>query len=109
MPWLQGTARRLRPLAFTAAKSRLGHAETGAGVLGMLHAWHQLAQSVTPSITHLRTVNPYVAASLEGGARVAVHMARQAGPAVVPAADGDEHHVGISSFAFQVGGAGWGC
>ena len=97
---MQGT-RRLRPVAFNAVKSRLGHAETGAGVLGMLHVWRQLSQGATHSITHLRALNPYVISSLEGG-KTPVHLPRQAAPAVLPTADADEHHGSVSSFAFQV-------
>jgi len=93
------TATQARPLTFTAAKSRLGHAETGAGVLGMLHAWWQLSQCAAPGITHLRAVNPYVEGSLQRS-QGAVFLPRQpaAGFAV------SDLCTGISSFAFQVGG-----
>ena len=104
---LQGT-RRLRPLAFTAVKSRLGHSETGAGVLGMLHAWHQLSQAATLAATHLRSLNPYVASSLDGGSLPAL-LPRQGGPSVLPGPDADQHCAGISSFAFQVRLEGGGC
>ena len=97
---LQGIG-RMRPLAFTAIKSRLGHAETGAGVLGMLHVWRQLSQATSHSITHLRTVNPYVDSSLESSS-IPTHVSRQAAPSVMPARDADELCAGVSSFAFQV-------
>ena len=90
-----------RPLALTAVKSRLGHAETGAGVQGMLHAWRQLSQSLANSITHLRAVNPYVTTSLDQG-NVAVSLPRQALPDVVLSPTADAPCAGISSFAFQV-------
>ena len=93
--------RRLRALGFSAAKSRLGHAETGAGVLGMLHAWHQLCQASPLSLTHLRAVNPYVASSLDG-ARQPVQLPRQAAPLALPTAEADTYCVGISAFAFHV-------
>ena len=96
---------RSRPLAFTTAKSRLGHAETGAGVLGMLHAWRQLSQGTTHSITHLRSVNPYVASTLEGSRGAAALLPRQPAPALTASRDVDELHAGVSSFAFQVSSA----
>jgi len=96
---------RAQPLTFTAAKSRLGHAETGAGVLGMLHAWWQLTHCAAPGITHLRAVNPYVEGSLQRS-QGAVFLPRQPAAGFVGSLC-----TGISSFAFQVGGveerAGW--
>ncbi len=89
------------PVRFTAAKSRLGHAETAAGTLGMLHITTQLTQMRTNSLTHLRTVNPYVISALEGG-RSAVFVPRQEGPLVLALAQQDDHCMGVSSFAFQV-------
>jgi hypothetical protein len=67
----------------------------------MLHVWRQLSQAAMHSITHLRTLNPYVVSSLEGG-KASVHLPRQAAPAVVASVDADEHHGSVSSFAFQV-------
>lgn len=97
-------ASRVQPLAFTAAKSRLGHAETGAGVLGMLHAWWQLSRSAAPAITHLRTINAYVEGSLQRS-QGAVFLPRQAAAGL----SASELCTGISSFAFQVGGWVGGC
>ena len=93
------TVSRLQPLAFTAAKSRLGHAETGAGVLGMLHAWWQLSQSAAPAVTHLRTINAYVEGSLQRS-QGAVFLPRQ----LAAGLSASELCTGTSSFAFQVGG-----
>ena len=47
------------PVTFTAAKSALGHAEAGAGVLGMLHAAAGLSQHMSQPLTHLRALNPH--------------------------------------------------
>ena len=94
---LHGSARQ-RPLVLSAAKSRVGHAETGAGTLGMLHAWRQLQQVASSSNTHLRSVNQHVASCLESSSGTA-GLPRQASPGVHPAGG---IHTGISSFAFQV-------
>ena len=105
---MQGGGAQGLPVVLTAAKSRLGHAETGAGVLGMLHVWRQLSGASTASITHLRTPNPYVVSTL-AGARAAMFMPRQPGPAPVPEVEGDGRLMGVSSFAFQVRGGSWVC
>jgi len=82
----------------TAAKSRLGHAETGAGALGMLHAARHLEECMPRPITHLREINPYVSSILQRhSGPVVAH--RQAGPAMC---DAGALPVGASSFAFQV-------
>ena len=94
-----GSAHSQQPLALTSAKSRLGHAETGAGVLGMLHAWRQLRQATSCGITHLRGINPHVAGCIDGSGAAACHLPRLAAPAVQP---GGAACAGISSFAFQV-------
>ena len=100
-----GGSRRRQPLGLSGAKSRLGHAETGAGALGMLHVALQLGQLSAHGITHLRTPNPYVVSMLAVGA--AVHMPRQGGPSPHADAAVEERVMGVSSFAFQVGRFGW--
>ena len=102
---------RSRPLAFTTAKSRLGHAETGAGVLGMLHAWRQLSQGTTHSITHLRSVNPYVASTLEGSRGAAALLPRCAAlvsgmPSEVPREAAPEESRRSNSAAYGLGSLG---
>ena len=96
-----GSAHSQQPLTLTSAKSRLGHAETGAGVLGMLHAWRQLQQAASCGITHLRGINPHVAGCIDGdgSGAAACHLPRLAAPA---AQLDSEPCAGISSFAFQV-------
>lgn len=88
-------------LAFSAAKSHVGHAETGAGVLGMLNAWQQVFTSTMHSIAHLHTINPYVGSSIDRSAIVA-YAPRQASPAVLSNFSREQITTGISSFAFQV-------
>jgi hypothetical protein len=48
------------PLALNAAKSWSGHAEPGAGMVGLVHAQATLAQAALLPILHLHNVNPYV-------------------------------------------------
>ena len=88
-----------RPLALSAVKSRLGHAECGAGALGLLSAVMQLGKGTAHGVTHLREPNAYVVGSLPSTATV--HMPRQDGPAPMSSVDGGEHCMGVSSFAFQ--------
>ena len=92
---LQGGA---LPVTFTAAKSALGHAEAGAGVLGMLHAAARLRQRVAQPLTHLRALNSHVASILQASKSPA-SLPSQAAPGLTGARDA---HIGISSFAFQV-------
>nr|BAU61515.1 actin related protein2 [Parachlorella kessleri] len=88
-----------RPIALqlAASKSRVGHSETAAGVLGMLHASFQIEHAAASSITHLRTPNSYVISAL--GAKGHASLPRQAG--VGGRLDESRHIAGISSFAFQ--------
>lgn len=79
-----------------AVKSRLGHAETGAGVLGVFHACQHLCSLRSEAMTHLRSVNPHVEGLLSSSsAKIAVALPRLDGPAASTC-------TGISSFAFQV-------
>lgn len=82
-------------LTFTATKSRMGHAETGAGALGMLNAGAQLAQGFSWPMSHLAHVNPYVATILERNNADKVSAPRQMMPRNASSP------TGISSFAFQ--------
>ena len=85
------------PLQLMAVKSRLGHAETGAGVLGIFHASQHLSGCKTDAVTHLRTLNPHVEGVLSThAAKLHVALPRQDAPAA-------SQCTGISSFAFQVG------
>ena len=53
-----------------AAKSMLGHAETGAGAVGIAQAALQLQQHSQLPMTHLRLLNPYVQSALEAEAKL---------------------------------------
>lgn len=85
----------LNVTTFTATKSRMGHAETGAGALGMLSAAMQLSQQISLPVTHLTSVNPYVATILER------HMGTVSAPRQAVSKQAAAS-TGISSFAFQV-------
>jgi 3-oxoacyl-(acyl-carrier-protein) synthase/NAD(P)-dependent dehydrogenase (short-subunit alcohol dehydrogenase family)/acyl carrier protein len=82
-------------LTFTATKSRIGHAETAAGALGMLNTAAQLAQDFSRPLSHLAHVNPYVAIILDRNNAGKVSAPRQLMPRNA------SNHTGISSFAFQ--------
>lgn len=86
----------------SAAKSRLGHAEAGAGVLGLLHVLEQFHQAQVYPMTHLRTMNPHVASVLGSQKAGSLPAApRQAGALHAAFMDAD-CSMGVSSFAFQV-------
>jgi acyl transferase domain-containing protein len=90
------------PLQLGAVKSRLGHSETGAGALGMLHASLQLVDAASSFITHLRLPNAYISNVLEGR-KVPIQLPRQAAPSMHNTESSEEVQImGISSFAFQV-------
>jgi len=82
-------------LTFTATKSRMGHAETGAGALGMLNTAAQLAQGFSQPLSHLALMNPYVATILERNNASKVSAPRHMMPRNASSP------TGISSFAFQ--------
>lgn len=87
---------------FGSAKSKFGHAEAAAGVLGVWHAAQRLKDGATQPLPHLRTPNPHVIGALKTlGSNPRVELPRQGGPcvgALVPRAP----LIGVSSFAFQV-------
>eukprot|EP00883_Tetradesmus_obliquus_P011533 jgi/Sobl393_1/4315/SZX67650.1 len=98
------------PFQLASSKASFGHAEPGAGIVGIFHTLFAQQQQVQLPIMHLRQLNPLVGSVLEAAAAAhgtrlrAFHMPRQAGPAVVAgvetgAAAGSR--TGISAFAFQ--------
>ncbi len=50
----------MAPLVLMAAKSWTGHAEPGAGAVGLVHAQAALSQAAALPILHLGGLNPYV-------------------------------------------------
>lgn len=87
------------PLALMAAKSWSGHAEAGAGMVGLIHAQAAVAKNANLSVMHLADLNPYVQSALkEANGRVAI--SRNLG-ALPTARYKSMHIVGVSAFAFQ--------
>ena len=82
-----------------SAKSSLGHAEAGAGALGILRAVTRLQTQSVACLTHLRALNPHVLSILETNL--------DKFPAVLPRQVAGVSAIGpmcsgISGFAFQV-------
>jgi acyl transferase domain-containing protein len=94
-------AGRGAPLVLASSKSWLGHAEPGAGVVGLLHAASMLSQRAAAPVAHLRTLNPYVEAALAGSSSPSSwSLPRQsAGLATLPGSQ--LGCIGTSAFAFQ--------
>jgi len=94
---LPGASGRLR---LTAAKSRVGHTEPVAGLVGLIHAANMIGQDIVQSTVHLRNMNPLVTSLLagttqaEGRHRLAPRQEGPA-PATIPTL------CGVSAFAFQ--------
>ena len=94
--FLQGIERALEVVS---AKSSLGHAEAGAGTLGILRAVTRLQTQSVACLTHLRVLNPHVLNILETNL--------DKFPAVLPRQVAGVSAIGpmcsgISGFAFQV-------
>lgn len=95
----RGTSATGQPaVELAAAKSLLGHAETAAGLVGVLRAAGRLLQQQRAPVLHLRSLNAYVESTLDSApARFAV--ARQAAAGLLAA--GSSMNAGCSAFAFQ--------
>jgi len=92
--------RRAVPLSLMASKTWLGHAESGAGMVGVAHAALSVAHAAALGITHLRELNPYVTSTLRTSEAGAWCMPRQTFG--LPSIDRGAHSLcGLSSFAFQ--------
>ena len=81
-------------LSFVATKSHIGHCETAAGLVSMVHAYKMIVLQNLQPILHLRTVNLHCTSALSTGATGARIIPRQ-----VTYSRG--HNVGVSAFAFQ--------
>ena len=84
------------PLELAATKSRGGHAETGAGAVGLHAAVLRLRTVQQQPIAHLHAVNAHVCEALDSHAAIRWGVPRSA----AAAAAGD-CTAGISTFAFQ--------
>jgi acyl transferase domain-containing protein len=93
-----------KPLAFTADKAGMGHAEPAAGVASFLTGVSSLSKSSLQPLVHLRNTNPYVEqifATKAIGARQPI-LPKQTCPMPVRSSPSDTLHHGSSGFAFQV-------
>jgi acyl transferase domain-containing protein len=102
--FLSSSIPQARLLSLSSSKSWYGHAEPGAGMVGVAHALLAHQQQAVLPIMHLRSLNPMVASMLEAAGTHAatrgLKMPRQAGPSSVGASV--MPRTGISAFAFQV-------
>jgi hypothetical protein len=86
------------PLTLAAAKVTHGHAEAGAGIVGITPSLTSLTHAETHMVTNLRIVNPYVAETM--GIASLTSAPREEIPKMSAlAASGTAS--GISSFAYQ--------
>ena len=97
---LSGPDRRA-PLGMVASKSWVGHAEPGAGLVGLVFAQQSVVQRATLPIMHLRSVNAYVATSLESKAGSSVLLPKQMGALTSGHAEPADGTYGVSAFAYQ--------
>ncbi len=84
-------------LALMASKSQAGHCEPAAGLVGLAAAVAAISNAAAAPVLHLRSLNPYVEAAMDGDGRASV--ARSTGGwadsrRLPPACS-------VSSFAFQ--------
>eukprot|EP00887_Chlorella_sp_A99_P003362 scaffold26.g3362.t1 len=91
----------LPAVELAAAKSHYGHAETAAGVIGIMRAAFRLHQQLRPPLTHVRALNAYVTSALDSTGPGAFSAARQVAPGTASSSAPTGMHAGISAFAFQ--------
>ena len=98
----QGRGPGAQPLALMAAKSWTGHAEPGAGAVGLQHVQAALGQTALLPVLHLGPVNPYVMGAMDMGGQPGAWVApRQQGALVQVATGTAGASLGVSAFAFQ--------
>ena len=99
----EGSALR-GPLHLTSAKAILGHAEPAAGGVGVTHLIYNLRTMSTDHLVHLRSLNPYIANTLDTFVSITKSnqpvIPRQMVPQPIGTA-ASELIGGVSSFAFQ--------
>ena len=95
---MQNMDARQVPLTLATVKGYTGHQEAGAGVADLMEALNLVSHASVPPALHLRTLNPHVAATLQGRA---MGIAR-GGPAPMGQVSADGLLVtGVSSFGAQ--------
>ena len=89
------------PLVLMAAKSWTGHAEPGAGAVGLVHAQAALSQAASLPIMHLGALNPYVSGAMEMGGQLHSWSVPRQPAALARGSQGRQSAIGVSAFAFQ--------
>lgn len=92
-----------RTLTLLAVKSVAGHAESAAGLVGVVESNRSLTSFSFADLRHLIAVNPYVAQTLPSNVSLPILMGKAQGVLALEKIV-DEHKMacmGISSFAFQ--------
>jgi 3-oxoacyl-(acyl-carrier-protein) synthase len=97
-----------RPFVFSSIKGYAGHSEAAAGAVGVLEAVSVLMHQALAPALHVRQLNPYIAAPLQGSSAVINRSAGlapvplwQQGTVQSPAAAGAQVAIGVSSFGAQ--------
>ena len=84
-------------VSLLSSKATFGHSEPASGLTGLLIAMQQALHQVMQPISHLHTLNPYVAAAFDDEGR-AIGVPRQCQPMIGQA---ESLVIGVSAFAFQ--------
>lgn len=99
-----GGADRNLPLVIATSKSRYGHGETAAGLIGVLSAVDSLLHAHRAPCLHLRTMNDFIAAAAGSAGATAgteLSVSRETAPLHNCGFKRSALAVGISAFAFQ--------
>ena len=94
------TKDRMAPLTLMASKSWVGHAESGAGIVGLMHVQAALSQQVQLPIMSLFNINPYVESAMGALPASKWSAARQPTPKY-QMQNGQANIMAVSAFAFQ--------
>ena len=90
-----------RPLSLMASKSWMGHAESGAGMVGVTHAALASSSFITLGISHLREINPYIVCTLSSSGSWCLPRETSCFPSTSGSESPVSNICGVSSFAFQ--------
>lgn len=98
----------IRPFVFSTIKGYAGHSEAAAGAVGVLEAVSVMVQQALAPALHVRQLNPYIAAPLQGrhavinqGTGLAPVPLWQNGAGQAPGASNARVAMGVSSFGAQ--------
>ena len=92
-------------IELVSAKSSMGHAEAGAGALGIMRAVGCLQKCTVAPLTHLRNINTHVQDVLYTTSMTCIsRLPRQDAPGAIGG-----QQLSISSFAFQVWHSAFSC